>query len=79
MSALCSLCAHGRQVLEFAKEVVGDKVFIVCNSVGGVAGLQAGIDNPDQVDSCSLALFAPYSTAHDPVSLPVKYKSENTV
>lgn len=42
--------AAGRcQVLDFAKEVVGDKVFLVCNSVGGLAGLQAGLDKPDQV------------------------------
>ncbi|CAM9602744.1 unnamed protein product [Ascophyllum nodosum] len=38
-----------QQVQEFAKEVIGKPVFIVCNSVGGVAGLQAGVDAPDQV------------------------------
>lgn len=37
------------QVLDFAKEVAGDKVFLVCNSVGGLVGLQAGVDAPDQV------------------------------
>lgn len=38
-----------QQVLDFAKEVVGDKVFLVCNSVGGVVGLQAGVDANDEV------------------------------
>ena len=40
-----------QQVQEFAKEVIGKPVFIVCNSVGGVAGLQAGVDAPDQVST----------------------------
>lgn len=39
------------KVLDFAKEVVGEKVFLVCNSVGGVAGLQAGVDGSDQVST----------------------------
>lgn len=37
------------QVRDFAAEVVGKPVFLVCNSVGGIAGLQAGTDAPDQV------------------------------
>lgn len=39
------------QVQDFANEVVGNPVFLVCNSVGGVAGLQAGVDAPEQVIS----------------------------
>ncbi|KAG5181483.1 Alpha/Beta hydrolase protein [Tribonema minus] len=31
----------GDQLVDFAREVVGKPVFIVCNSVGGCAGLQA--------------------------------------
>ncbi|CAN0380461.1 unnamed protein product, partial [Ectocarpus sp. 8 AP-2014] len=37
------------QLRDFATEVVGRPVFMVCNSVGGVAGLQAGVDAPEQV------------------------------
>ncbi|CAN0084889.1 unnamed protein product, partial [Scytosiphon promiscuus] len=37
------------QLRDFASEVVGQPVFLVCNSVGGLAGLQAGVDAPDQV------------------------------
>ncbi|CBJ33720.1 conserved unknown protein [Ectocarpus siliculosus] len=37
------------QLRDFATEVVGKPVFMVCNSVGGVAGLQAGVDAPEQV------------------------------
>lgn len=37
------------QVRDFAKEIVGKPVFLVCNSVGGVAGLQAGVDDAEQV------------------------------
>lgn len=39
------------QVRDFATEVVGKPIFLVCNSVGGVAGLQAGVDAPEQVRS----------------------------
>ncbi|CAM9813584.1 unnamed protein product [Laminaria digitata] len=38
-----------QQVRDFANEVVGKPVFLVCNSVGGVAGLQAGVDAPKEV------------------------------
>eukprot|EP00752_Nemacystus_decipiens_P009979 g8899.t1 len=37
------------QLRDFATEVVGKPVFMVCNSVGGLAGLQAGVDAPEQV------------------------------
>lgn len=35
---------------DFAKEVIGKPVFVVCNSVGGVVGLQAGVNAPEQVN-----------------------------
>lgn len=37
------------EVRDFANEVVGKPVFLVCNSVGGVAGLQTGVDAPNEV------------------------------
>lgn len=42
---------------DFATEVVGKPVFMVCNSVGGVAGLQAGVDAPEQVKSATRVYF----------------------
>lgn len=38
-----------RQLRAFASEVVGEPAFIMCNSVGGVAGLQAAVDDPSLV------------------------------
>lgn len=41
------------QILDFAKEVAGpdEKVFLTCNSVGGIAGLEAAIKAPERVAS----------------------------
>lgn len=50
---------NASKVLDFAKEVVGDKVFLVCNSVGGVVGLQAGVDANDEVGTHRSFLCAP--------------------
>ncbi|PSC67131.1 chloroplastic isoform X2, partial [Micractinium conductrix] len=36
----------GRQLRAFTKEVIGGPVTLTCNSVGGLAGLQAAIDEP---------------------------------
>ena len=35
-----------RQLNAFIEEIVGEPAFIMCNSVGGVAGLQAAVDAP---------------------------------
>lgn len=35
-----------RQLNAFIEEIVGEPAFIMCNSVGGVAGLQAAVDKP---------------------------------
>jgi hypothetical protein len=32
-----------RQLNKFIEEVIGEPAFIMCNSVGGVAGLQAAV------------------------------------
>ncbi|CAM6104500.1 unnamed protein product [Calypogeia fissa] len=37
------------QVLDFCDEIVKDSVFLICNSVGGVAGLQCAISQPQKV------------------------------
>ena len=34
-----------RQIRAFCEEVVGEPAFVMCNSVGGVAGLQAAVDD----------------------------------
>ncbi|CAL57930.1 Alpha/beta hydrolase fold-1 [Ostreococcus tauri] len=39
----------GRQILHFVDEIVGEPAFVACNSVGGVAGLQAAVDAPEKV------------------------------
>ena len=38
-----------RQLQSFIDEVVGEPAFIMCNSVGSVAGLQAAVDKPSNV------------------------------
>eukprot|EP00850_Spirogloea_muscicola_P001118 SM000004S14988 [mRNA] locus=s4:655538:659035:+ [translate_table: standard] len=38
-----------RQVLDFARDVVGEPAFLITNSVGGITGLQAALDGPEQV------------------------------
>lgn len=41
------------QILDFANEIAGpdEKVFVTCNSVGGIAGLEAAIKAPERVAS----------------------------
>jgi len=38
-----------RQLHSFIEQIVGEPAFIMTNSVGGIAGLQAAVDNPDNV------------------------------
>jgi pimeloyl-ACP methyl ester carboxylesterase len=38
-----------RQLRAFIKDVVGEPAFLMCNSVGGVAGLQAAVDDKELV------------------------------
>ena len=53
VSSLCfsnaTCAATSRQLQDFITEVVGEPSFIMCNSVGGVAGLQAAVDAPGNV------------------------------
>jgi len=37
------------QVKDFIEEVVGDKAFAICNSIGSCAGMQAAIDYPESL------------------------------
>jgi pimeloyl-ACP methyl ester carboxylesterase len=39
----------GKQIEDFLDEVVGTPAYVACNSVGGVAGLQAAVDAPTKV------------------------------
>ncbi|KAL0045202.1 hypothetical protein WJX82_000513 [Trebouxia sp. C0006] len=39
----------GRQLSAFIEEVVGEPAFLICNSVGGIAGLQAAVQSPKLV------------------------------
>jgi len=39
----------GAQICDFVDDVVGAPAFVACNSVGGVAGLQAAVDAPEKV------------------------------
>ncbi|MGA7934374.1 MAG: alpha/beta fold hydrolase [Kovacikia sp.] len=52
----------GRQIADFCKEVVGEPVFLVGNSIGCIAVMQAAVDYPEIVRSiamlnCSLRLL----------------------
>ncbi|GAQ80233.1 alpha/beta-hydrolases superfamily protein [Klebsormidium nitens] len=38
-----------QQLLDFCDQFAGGPVFMICNSVGGLAGLQAAIDRPEMV------------------------------
>lgn len=59
-----------QQVRDFASEVVGKPVFLVCNSVGGLAGLQAGVDAPEQVMT-TWDLFRTTNVVHRSAKLAV--------
>ncbi|KAL3133817.1 hypothetical protein ABBQ32_008291 [Trebouxia sp. C0010 RCD-2024] len=39
----------GRQLSAFIAEVVKEPAFLICNSVGGIAGLQAAVQDPEHV------------------------------
>jgi|TARA_B100000683_G_scaffold205533_2_gene199199 pimeloyl-ACP methyl ester carboxylesterase len=39
----------GAQICDFVDDVVGAPAFVACNSVGGVAGLQAAVDAPEKI------------------------------
>ncbi|XP_024518304.1 pheophytinase, chloroplastic [Selaginella moellendorffii] len=42
------------QVLDFCSDVVQDEVFLVCNSVGGIVGLEAALTRPASVKGLQL-------------------------
>lgn len=44
----------GQQLVDFIDEVVGEKAVVACNSVGGLAGLQASIVAPEKVAGVQL-------------------------
>lgn len=52
----------GQQIADFCREVVGETAFLVGNSIGCIAAMQAAVDNPDIVEgvallNCSLRLL----------------------
>ena len=51
----------GQQIADFCREVVGESAFLVGNSIGCIAAMQAAVDNPDSalgvaLLNCSLRL-----------------------
>lgn len=52
----------GQQIADFCREVVGEPVFLVGNSIGCIAAMQAAVDHPDiargiAMINCSLRLL----------------------
>lgn len=52
----------GQQIADFCREVIGEPVFLVGNSIGCIAAMQAAVDAPEMVKSvallnCSLRLL----------------------
>ena len=52
----------GQQIADFCREVIGEPVFLVGNSIGCVAAMQVAVDNPELVQgvaliNCSLRLL----------------------
>ena len=52
----------GQQIADFCREVVGESAFLVGNSIGCIAAMQAAVDNPDialgvALLNCSLRLL----------------------
>ncbi|KAG0556441.1 hypothetical protein KC19_11G054300 [Ceratodon purpureus] len=39
----------GSQILDFLSDVVHDRAFLICNSVGGIVGLEAALLDPEKV------------------------------
>ena len=56
VNALYNFENWGAQLVDFAREVAGGPVLLVCNSVGGVAGLQAAVDGGDEAVRAVLCL-----------------------
>ena len=52
----------GQQIADFCREVVGESVFLIGNSIGCIVAMQAAVDNPDialgvALINCSLRLL----------------------
>ena len=50
-NALYNFGTWSRQLRRFTAEVIGEPTALACNSVGGLAGLQAALDDPSLVTS----------------------------
>ncbi|XP_024356405.1 uncharacterized protein [Physcomitrium patens] len=48
-NTLYSFETWGSQILDFLSDVVNDRAFLICNSVGGVVGLEASLKDPQKV------------------------------
>ena len=52
----------GQQILDFCREVIGQSVYLVANSIGCIVAMQAAVDGPDWVKgivmlNCSIRLL----------------------
>jgi len=49
MNSIYNFSTWGEQLVDFVEEVVGQPSFMICNSVGGLSGMEACISRPDLV------------------------------
>jgi pimeloyl-ACP methyl ester carboxylesterase len=72
----------GRQIRDFIKEKIGQPTILTCNSVGGLAGLQAAIDEPElipavQVINISLRML--HESKQAPLAKPLVAALQKTL
>jgi pimeloyl-ACP methyl ester carboxylesterase len=72
----------GRQIRDFIKEKIGKPTIVTCNSVGGLVGLQAAIDEPElilavQVINISLRML--HESKQAPLAKPLVAALQKTL
>jgi pimeloyl-ACP methyl ester carboxylesterase len=54
MNSIYNFSTWGEQLVDFVEEVVGQPSFMICNSVGGLSGMEACVSRPDLVKGVQL-------------------------
>jgi pimeloyl-ACP methyl ester carboxylesterase len=72
----------GRQIRDFIKEKIGKPTILTCNSVGGLAGLQAAIDEPELIPAVqiiNISLRMLHESKQAPLAKPLITALQNTL
>ncbi|KAG7671598.1 hypothetical protein Ndes2526B_g09240 [Nannochloris sp. 'desiccata'] len=72
----------GRQIRDFIREKIGQPTILTCNSVGGLAGLQAAIDEPELIPAVqiiNISLRMLHESKQAPLAKPLVAALQNTL